>query len=73
MRVVPQMGRHKECKHKYGKIHSISKFNIVIDYKKYKESFNISDLVTSPNCYKLKVWTGIAWAEINYKHDTRRI
>lgn len=68
--VIPESGRHKEGKHKYGRIHSMSKFNIVVDYKKYKESFNISDLVTSPNNYKLKAWTGIIWEEINYKCNT---
>lgn len=31
--IVPEAGRHKEGKHKFGRIHSISKFNIVVDYK----------------------------------------
>lgn len=65
--VDPEPGRHKEARQKYGRIHSILKFNIVVDYKQYKESFNLSDLVTSPNHYKLKVWTGIMWEEINHK------
>lgn len=68
--VVPEAGRHKEARHKYGRIHSISKFNIVVAYKKYKECFNFADLVTSPNYHKLKAWTGSTWEEINYKCNT---
>ncbi|WP_297429798.1 hypothetical protein [Clostridium sp.] len=65
--VVPEHGRHKEGKQKYGRIHSISKFNIVVDYKGYKESFNLADLITGPQNYKFKIWTGSTWENVHKK------
>lgn len=61
--VVQKPGRHKTQKTKYGRISEITKHNIVLDYKQYKESFNLSDIL-SPGEYKLIAWTGLAWEQI---------
>ena len=61
--VFQKPGRHKIQKTKYGRICEITKHNIVLDYKQYKESFNLADIL-SPGEYKLIVWTGLAWEQM---------
>jgi hypothetical protein len=69
--VIPEKVRHKDLKQKYGRIHAITKFNIIVAYKNYKESFNLADIVTNPKYYKIKVWTGVSWEKVkeNFNYE----
>jgi hypothetical protein len=48
---------------KFGRVIFINKNLVVIRYKKYREAFNLADLV-SPQQYKLLKWTGDIWTQI---------